>query len=147
MRDHEQAHISSGGDLIRCGPNSEYQTGPDKKRYNVSGEVSIDTTSVNNDPEATICKAVHFIRTALAPADPSTQDLRVATDAAQMEQEAEAEERQASLDQQKNASNTSSKTQQFSNPVMDAMIRKAYGSTISKSSNSGNKSVLSIFSA
>jgi hypothetical protein len=56
-------------------------------------------------------------------------------------------DRQAALDKQKNASNTSSKTQQFSNPVMDAMLRKAYGSTTSKTSNSGNKSVLSIFSA
>ena len=57
VRAHEQAHVSAGGNLVRGGPNFEYSTGPDKNRYAVAGEVSIDTTPVSNDPAATVRKA------------------------------------------------------------------------------------------
>jgi hypothetical protein len=147
VRAHEQAHVSAGGNLVRGGPNFEYQTGPDKQRYAVGGEVSIDTTPVNNDPQATIRKAEHIRRAALAPADPSSQDLRVAAEATHMELQAQAEERQAVLDKQKSASGTGSKTQTQSNPVLDAMIRKANSAALSKASDSNAKPVLGIFSA
>ena len=70
----EQAHLSVGADLIRGGPSYSYQTGPDGKRYAVAGEVQIDTSEARQ-PEDTIPRAQHIRATALAPADPSSQDL------------------------------------------------------------------------
>lgn len=84
VRAHEQAHISAGADLIRGGPSFSYTTGPDNKRYAVSGEVSIDTTP-GRTPEETIPKAQHIRATALAPADPSPQDHSVAAQASELE--------------------------------------------------------------
>ncbi|MEJ3808365.1 putative metalloprotease CJM1_0395 family protein, partial [Campylobacter jejuni] len=40
--------------------------------------VSIDTAAVPNDPEATLRKMEIVLRAALAPIEPSPQDLRVA---------------------------------------------------------------------
>ena len=90
VRAHEQAHISVGASLVRGGPTYSYETGPDNKRYAVSGEVSIDTSPART-PEATIPKAQHIRATALAPADPSPQDHSVAAQASQMEQRARRE--------------------------------------------------------
>lgn len=90
VRAHEQAHIAVGASLVRGGPTYGYQTGPDNKRYAVSGEVSIDTSPART-PEATIPKAQHIRATALAPADPSPQDHSVAAQASQMEQRARRE--------------------------------------------------------
>ena len=90
VRAHEQAHISVGADLVLGGPTFSYQTGPDNRRYAVSGEVSIDTSPART-PEETIPKAQHIRATALAPADPSPQDHSVAAQASQMEQQARQE--------------------------------------------------------
>jgi hypothetical protein len=87
VRAHEQAHISVGADLIRGGPTYSYETGPDNRRYAVSGEVSIDTSPART-PEETIPKAQHIRATALAPAEPSAQDHAVAAQAGQLEQQA-----------------------------------------------------------
>lgn len=84
VRAHEQAHLSVGADLVRGGPSYSYETGPDERRYAVSGEVSIDV-SPGKSPQETIPKAQHIRSTALAPADPSAQDYRVAAAASQME--------------------------------------------------------------
>lgn len=83
VRAHEQAHIAAGGRYISSGAQFSYQTGPDGKRYAVGGEVSIDTSTVPGDPEATIRKAEAVARAALAPADPSAQDQSVAASARQ----------------------------------------------------------------
>ena len=61
-----------------------YQNGPDGKQYAIGGEVGIDASPVAGDPEATLQKAQVIQRAALAPAEPSTQDQRVAQAAAQM---------------------------------------------------------------
>lgn len=97
VRAHEQAHLAVGGDLVRGGANFSYTTGPDRKRYAVAGEVSIDV-SPGRTPQETLPKAAHIRATALAPADPSPQDHSVAAHATQMEQQARidlAAERQA----------------------------------------------------
>ena len=83
VRAHEQAHMAAGAGLVRGGPSYTYQTGPDGHRYAVGGEVSIDTGVVAGDPQATIDKAEQVMRGALAPANPSAQDLSVAASAAQ----------------------------------------------------------------
>jgi hypothetical protein len=88
VRAHEQAHKAAGGHLTRGGASYEYQTGPDGRRYAVGGEVSIDSSSVQGDPEATIRKMQRVRRAALAPAQPSGQDRSVAAKASQKEAQA-----------------------------------------------------------
>ena len=85
VRAHEQAHISAGGQYVRGGARFDYQKGPDGKRYAVGGEVSIDTSKVSGDPEATARKMQAIRRAALAPASPSGQDRSVAAKASQIE--------------------------------------------------------------
>lgn len=80
VRAHEQAHAAVGGNLAGA-PNLSFTTGPDGKRYAISGDVSIDISKVANDPAATIRKLEQVQRAALAPANPSSQDLKVAAQA------------------------------------------------------------------
>ncbi len=84
VHSHEQAHMAAGGGLVRGGPSYKYETGPDGNRYAVAGEVSIDTSEVKDDPQATIVKAGRIRQAAMAPADPSAQDRTVAAEAATM---------------------------------------------------------------
>lgn len=87
---HEQAHAGAGGQYAGS-PSYSYETGPDGVKYAVSGEVSIDTAKVPNDPQATIVKAQQIKRAALAPAEPSSQDRRVAASADRLASEARQE--------------------------------------------------------
>jgi len=80
VRRHEQAHAAVGGPYAGS-PSYTYQQGPDGRRYAVGGEVSIDTAPIEGDPEATIRKLETVRRAALAPAEPSPQDQRVAAQA------------------------------------------------------------------
>lgn len=91
VRRHEQAHKASAGQHASGGPSFEYTTGPDGKRYAVGGEVSIDTSEVSGDPQATIAKMQQIQRAANAPANPSSQDRAVAAQAAAAERAARAE--------------------------------------------------------
>jgi len=88
VRAHEAAHLAAAGRYATGGASFEYERGPDGKSYAVGGEVGIDTSPVPNDPEATIQKARMIKAAALAPADPSPTDRKVAASAAQMEAEA-----------------------------------------------------------
>ena len=84
---HEMAHLAAGAGLVRGGPTYGYETGPDGRRYAVSGEVSIDGSPADT-PERTVTKAARIKTAALAPADPSAQDRRVAASAEQMAMDA-----------------------------------------------------------
>jgi hypothetical protein len=86
VRVHEQAHKSAGGQLAGSA-TYEYERGPDGKSYAVEGEVPINLVDAG-DPEKTKALAEQVQRAALAPAEPSTQDRRVAAQASQMRQEA-----------------------------------------------------------
>jgi hypothetical protein len=90
VRRHEQAHAAAGG-VYAGSPSYEYTTGPDGARYATGGEVSIDTAPVPGDPQATLEKAQAVRRAALAPAEPSEQDRRVAAEASQMAAQARVE--------------------------------------------------------
>ncbi len=89
VRTHEQAHVAAGGQYAGS-PVYEFKRGPDGISYAVGGEVSI-SVSRESTPEATIRKAEIIKRAALAPAEPSPQDRRVAAMAGQMEAQARAE--------------------------------------------------------
>lgn len=90
VRAHEEAHAAVGGSYASA-PSYEYTQGPDGKRYAVGGEVQIDTAPVAENPEATIRKMDIVIRAALAPAEPSSQDMAVARQAQQTRDQARAE--------------------------------------------------------
>lgn len=92
VRAHEQAHARAGGSYASA-PSYTFQQGPDGKRYAVGGEVQIDT-STERTAEATIRKMRIVINAALAPAEPSSQDLKVAQHARSQMAEAQAELRQ-----------------------------------------------------
>lgn len=91
VRAHEQAHLAAAGPHAKGGPRYTYQVGPDGRRYATGGEVSIDTSKVPGDPEATIRKARQIRAAALAPAEPSSQDRAVAAAAARLLAEAQGE--------------------------------------------------------
>lgn len=90
VRRHEQAHVAAGGQYVQGGPQYEFTRGPDGRQYATGGEVSIDT-SPGRTPEETIQKARVVRRAALAPAEPSPQDRRVAAQASQLEAKARQE--------------------------------------------------------
>ncbi|NQU69809.1 MAG: protein-glutamate O-methyltransferase [Rhodospirillales bacterium] len=89
VRRHERAHAAAGGGVAGM-PVYEYVRGPDGKQYAVGGEVAINAGAAAT-PEATIQKMDQVIRAALAPADPSAQDIRVASQARQAKAEAVAQ--------------------------------------------------------
>ena len=66
-----------------------YVTGPDGVRYAVGGEVSIEFGQSADNPELTVRNASQVRAAALAPADPSPQDLQVAAQASQIIQQAQ----------------------------------------------------------
>ncbi len=80
VRRHEMAHIAAGGQYITSGAHYQYEKGPDGNNYAVAGDVSIDTSPVPGDPEATIAKMHKVEQAALAPTDPSPQDKKVAAE-------------------------------------------------------------------
>lgn len=89
VRAHEQAHAAVGGQYAGS-PSYDFETGPDGQRYAVGGEVSIDI-SEESTPEETVDKMQQVRAAALAPAEPSPQDFRVANEANQKAQQARAE--------------------------------------------------------
>ncbi|MFO7883638.1 MAG: putative metalloprotease CJM1_0395 family protein [Desulfobacteraceae bacterium] len=91
VRRHEMAHIAAGGRYITSGARLEYKKGPDGRNYAVAGEVSIDTSPVPGDPEATAEKMRKVRQAALAPVDPSSQDRAVAAKASAQAIKASAE--------------------------------------------------------
>jgi len=114
VRAHEQAHVAAAGGHAMGGPKYEYETGPDQKRYAKSGHVNIDT-SKEDSPEATLQKAKTVERAAMAPAEPSPQDLKVAAKARKMAMEAQQElneEKQTEVSKQDEVSKQGDATEQ-----------------------------------
>ena len=91
VKAHEAAHMAAAAGLVTGGMSFSYQTGPDGRRYAVGGEVSIDSSPVPDDPQATLDKAQQIQAAALAPAQPSAQDRAVAARATRMAAEARVE--------------------------------------------------------
>lgn len=100
VRAHEMAHIAAGAEFITSGATFSYQKGHDGQNYAVGGEVSIDTSAEPGDPEATLQKMRRVRAAALAPAQPSSQDLKVASNAASQAAKAMAEITQLVADEQ-----------------------------------------------
>ena len=108
VRAHEAAHMAAGGGLTSPASYT-YERGPDNKMYAVAGEVGI-STSEGNTPQESLNKAQTIRRAALAPADPSPQDLKVAAQAASMEMNARAQIMQEKMAQNSQNPNNSNET-------------------------------------
>lgn len=90
VRQHEAAHQAAGGGYTGVA-SFTYARGPDGARYAIGGEVSVDSSPIPGKPEATIAKMRIIQQAALAPAEPSAQDQRVAAKAARAILQAQAE--------------------------------------------------------
>lgn len=106
VKAHEQAHASVGGALTGA-PSYTYQTGPNGVRYAVAGEVSINASGVSGNPQATLTQATQVARAALAPANPSATDRRVASSAQALAAKARIEIAQLAADRVKMSQNES----------------------------------------
>lgn len=94
VRAHERAHMAAGGQYVSGGPSYTYQQGLDGRQYAIGGHVSIDVSSVPDDPEEGAAKARQVRRAALAPGEPSAQDRAVAARASAQEARATREKRE-----------------------------------------------------
>ncbi|WP_431856203.1 putative metalloprotease CJM1_0395 family protein [Azospirillum sp.] len=79
VRQHEAAHQAAGGALAG-GATFSYTKGPDGRSYATGGEVPVRAPAARS-PEAAIQQAQQIKAAALAPAEPSGQDLAVAASA------------------------------------------------------------------
>ncbi len=86
VKTHEQAHQAAAAGISASAPNYTYETGPDGKKYAVGGEVQLSFV-MDQNPEANIQSAQTMKAAALAPANPSSQDLAVARHADQIIQQ------------------------------------------------------------
>ena len=132
VRAHEAAHMAAGGGLTSPASYT-YERGPDNKMYAVAGEVGI-STGEGNTPQESLNKAQTIRRAALAPADPSPQDLKVAAQAASMEMSARAQ-----IMQEKMAQN--SQNQNNSNETSGDAVNSAENSAVNSAENSNVNSV------
>lgn len=89
VKAHEAAHQAAGGSLAG-GASYSYVKGPDNQMYAVSGEVPIRMQK-GNTPDETIANARQIASAAMAPANPSPQDYKVAANALKLEMEARSE--------------------------------------------------------
>jgi hypothetical protein len=99
------------------GANYSYQTGPDGKQYAIGGDVGIDTSAIDGDPQATLSKAQQVYAAAMAPAQPSSQDFKVAQSAQNMMSQALADmqsERQDKFSGDTNTEQSDKKTSESS---------------------------------
>ena len=95
VRAHEQAHASAGGHNVRY----DYQTGPDGRQYAVGGTTDIEVYASSTDANGKLAQAAKMRAAALAPADPSAQDMNVAAKASRMEMDARREKANAELEE------------------------------------------------
>ncbi len=108
VRAHEAAHLAVAGSLAAGGASYTYQQGPDGKMYAIGGEVPINL-SKGATPEQTAANMRKVRAAALAPSNPSGQDLKIASTAAMLEMKARmeiAEEKREELDGDKKDKNS-----------------------------------------
>lgn len=110
VRSHEQAHIAAAAGISASAPSYDYEEGPDGQKYAVSGEVNLSYSS-GGDPETDLRNAQTLKAAALAPAQPSGQDLSVAQNADKIIADAKArmaEEKEQSNSQDSSVAETKS---------------------------------------
>lgn len=89
VRAHEQAHMAAGGQYAGAATFT-YEKGPDGRSYAVAGEVPIRAAK-GRTPEETLQILEQVKKAALAPPDPSPQDLSAASAAEGQKQQVQRE--------------------------------------------------------
>jgi len=125
VRSHEAAHIAAGGPAISGGASFTYQKGPDGRLYAVGGEVPISSSGANT-PEEKIALAKSMQAGALAPANPSPQDLKVASEAALMETKARQELALEKNEEQKEKDLNIYQSNQAHNNALDTSVLRLH---------------------
>lgn len=139
VRAHEAAHMAAGGGLTSPASYT-YERGLDNKMYAVAGEVGI-STGEGNTPQESLNKAQAIRRAALAPADPSPQDLKVAAQAASMEMSARAQIMQEKMEQNSQNPNNSNETSaSVENSTANSNTNSAGNSDVNSAENSTRNS-------
>lgn len=100
VRAHELAHAAVGGSYAGS-PSYTYERGADGRSYAVGGSVRIDVSPIPGDPQATLQKARQVRAAALAPIQPSAQDMQVAHKAQSMATQARNEFRVEQMEERK----------------------------------------------
>jgi len=131
VRAHEQKHIAASGGHSSGAPSYTYVKGPDNKQYVAGGSVSIDTSPIAGDPEATIKKAEIVRKAALAPGNPSAQDKSIAASASAMASEARIELRELKIEE--------GKTDEVKSSSASSSLQAYAGMDNSLKTDSGNK--------
>jgi hypothetical protein len=121
---HENAHSAVGGQYAGS-VNYTYQRGPDGVNYAVGGEVPIDVGIIQGNPQATLEKMQLVQRAALAPAEPSSQDRKVAAMAVQQANQARAE----IVIESRGSSSSADKSETFTSVSKDATQGNTEGSS------------------
>ncbi|HEC1769570.1 TPA: hypothetical protein R1738_000127 [Campylobacter lari] len=129
VRAHEAAHQAAGGALAGAA-SFGYTRGPDNKMYAVEGEVPIRMQK-GNTPEETIANAMQVIAAAMAPADPSPQDYKVAANAMQMQNDARAEQAKIKAEELK-AQNEKSENENEEKTNSNSKAIKSYTQNVSQ---------------
>jgi hypothetical protein len=95
VRTHEQAHAAAGANNVRY----DFQVGPNGRSYAVGGSADIEIRSGSDDPDRKMTEARRMRAAAMAPADPSAQDMAVAARASRVEAEARNEKIEAEIEE------------------------------------------------
>ena len=126
VRTHEQAHKTAGGQYAGS-PAFEMTKGPDGQSYATGGHVNIDVSAMPGDPQATLNKMMQSKSAALAPAEPSAQDLKVAAKADMVAAAARSELSQSATDSSettKTAANTMQNSATSDEPFVSQQMRQ-----------------------
>ncbi len=129
VRTHEQAHKTAGGQYAGS-PAFEMTKGPDGQSYATGGHVNIDVSAIPDDPQATLNKMMQIKSAALAPAEPSAQDLKVAAKADMVAAAARSELSQSatpatdSSETTKTAANTTQNSATSDEPFVSQQMRQ-----------------------
>lgn len=101
--------------------------GPDGQSYATGGHVNIDVSAIPDDPQATLNKMMQIKSAALAPAEPSAQDLKVAAKADMVAAAARSELSQSATDSSettKTAANTMQNSATSDEPFVSQQMRQ-----------------------
>lgn len=132
VRAHENAHAAVGGQYAGS-PTYSFKRGPDGRNYAIGGEVKIDTSPVAGDPQATVAKMQQVRAAALAPAEPSGQDRKVAASASQAITKALAEQAQLKAKEAEEKAAEQSATNEQANAAGEANTNETSTNNVSAS--------------
>lgn len=150
VKAHEAAHQAAGGGLAGAA-SFTYTRGPDNQMYATAGEVPVSMQK-GNTPEETIANARQIAAAAMAPADPSPQDYKVAANAAKMEFDARAEAMKLKAEEskekeeknkEKDNKNTENSSETDKNSNLNKDFKNFVAKTYQQNSQNNNLNIIS----